>query len=348
MKALRWHGRREVRIEEVPEPELHGELDTLVEVGLCGICGTDVAEVKSGPMMIRTTPHPLSGQAPPVTMGHELIGRVVEQLGEPFESFALGQRVTADACLRCGRCAACRRGEYHRCRLSGSIGLHVDGGFARLVALPSYLLVSVPDGVEDAAAALAEPFAVGLHGLERAAVQPGDDVVVFGFGAIGSAAALCARALGARPHVVEIDDRRRGQAEDLGLRTIDPGEDLPRRLRRSLPERGAQVAIESTGADGVAAQAVECTVRGGRITLLGLPKDPAGLELRRLVLFERSLVGSLGYCYDLPRVLSLAEDGLLDPLSVVGSTVPLSRAVDELIRQTETTPAAIKTLVEVS
>jgi (R,R)-butanediol dehydrogenase/meso-butanediol dehydrogenase/diacetyl reductase len=346
--ALRWHGREDVRLDDVPEPCLRGALDTLVAVALCGICGTDVAETKAGPLMIRTTPHPLTGQAPPVTLGHELVGRVVAQRDEPFRALAHGQRVTADACLRCGRCAACLRGDYHQCRLGGSIGLHVDGGFAPLVALPSYLLIPVPDGVEDAAAAQTEPFAVALHGLERAGLSPGDDVVVFGFGPIGAASALLARALGARPHVIEIDDTRRTTAEQLGLRTLDPGEDLVKHVRKTIGDGGAQVAVESTGVASVAPTAVECTMRGGRVALLGLPKEPVNLDLRRLTLFERSLVGSLGYRHDLPRVLALMEDGSIDPLGLLGPMVTLAEAADELLRQTRRTPASIKTLVAVS
>jgi (R,R)-butanediol dehydrogenase / meso-butanediol dehydrogenase / diacetyl reductase len=343
--ALRWHGREDVRLDDVPEPSLRDGLDTLVEVALCGICGTDVAETRSGPMMIRTTPHPLTGQAPPITLGHELVGRVVAQRDQPFCELPSGQRVTADACLRCGRCAACQRGDYHQCRFGGSIGLHVDGGFARLAALPSYLLIPVPDGVADAAAAQAEPFAVALHGLERACVHPGDDVVVFGFGPIGAASALVARALGARPHVVEIADARRAAAEQLGLRTLDPGQDLVKRVRKTMGDGGAQVAVESTGVASVAPTAVECTMRGGRVALLGLPKDPVELDLRRLTWFERSLVGSLGYRHDLPRVLSLMEDGSIDALGVAGPVIPLTDAADELRRQTRQTPASIKTLV---
>src|SRR5690348_13628224 len=125
MLALRWHGRDDVRLDDVPEPRFEGDFDTLVEVALCGICGTDIAETRGGPLMIRTTPHPLTGKAPPLTLGHELVGRVVTQREEPFRVLPVGTRVTADACLRCGRCAACLRGDYHHCRVGGSIGLHV-------------------------------------------------------------------------------------------------------------------------------------------------------------------------------------------------------------------------------
>jgi (R,R)-butanediol dehydrogenase / meso-butanediol dehydrogenase / diacetyl reductase len=348
MIALRWHGRGDVRLDDVPEPTLGGDLDTLVEVALCGICGTDVAEFRSGPLMIRTSPHPLSGQAPPVTLGHELVGRVVAQSAHPVQPLTGGQRVTADACLRCGRCAACQRGDYHRCRVGGSIGLHVDGGYARLVALPSYLLIPVPDGVEDAAAAQAEPFAVALHGLDRARAQPGDDVLIFGFGPIGAACALIARALGARPHVVERDPTRRQKADDLGLRTLNADDGLPRVVRKSLGDGGADVVVESTGVATVAPLAIDCAARGGRVALLGLPKDPVEIDLRRVTLFERELIGSLGYRHDLPRVLRLMEDGAVDASALVGGVVELADADNELRRHAESTPESIKTLVAVA
>jgi len=233
------------------------------------------------------------------------------------------------------------------CRFSGSIGLHVDGAFAPLVALPSYLLIPVPDTVEDSAAAQTEPFAVALHGLERADARAGDDVLIFGFGPIGAASALLARAVGAQPHVVEINDSRRTKAEELGLHTLESGGDLVKHVRKTLGDGGAQAVIESTGVASVAPIAVECAMRGGRVALLGLPKEPLEIDSRRLTLFERSLVGSLGYRHDLPRVLGLFEDGSVDPLTLIGPTVPLAGSAIELDRQTRQTPKWIKTLVAV-
>lgn len=365
MRALRWHGRDDVRLEEVPEPALGGEhADALIEVSLCGVCGTDLAELRHGPVMIRPDAHPLSGQAPPVTLGHELVGTLLET-AEPaaLGSAALGSaaprpaaaaaplrpgtRVTVDACLRCGSCSACLRGDYHMCRFGGSIGLHTDGGFAPLVAVPSYALVPVPDGVTDRQAALTEPFAVALHGLDRAGPVSARDVLVMGFGAIGAASALTARALGASVHVVEPHAGRRARAESLGLHTLDPGEDLARRVRRQIGDGGAEVVIDSTGVAEVAVVAVECAARGGRIALLGLPKAPSSLDTRRLTLFERTLIGSLGYRHDLPRVLRLVADGLLDPEQIVGGTVALAEAAAALRTLAYDPGDAIKVLVDV-
>jgi (R,R)-butanediol dehydrogenase/meso-butanediol dehydrogenase/diacetyl reductase len=344
MRALRWHARGDVRLDEVEEP-VAGPGEALVEVALCGICGSDLAEYRDGPQMIRLSAHPLSGQAPPLTLGHEFVGTVVDG-GSPDGSIGAGARVTVDACLRCGECAACVRGDYHRCRYGGSIGLHADGAFAPLVKVPGETLVAVPEGVRDEQAALSEPFAVALHGLDRAGLRAGDPVLVLGFGPIGAASALVARALGAEPHVVELADARRAAAERLGFRTLDAGEDLPRRVRRELGGGGAEVVVESTGVAAVAPVAVECAARGGRISLVGLPKVPSALDLRRLTLFERSLVGSLGYRHDLPRVLSLVAGGALDPAVIVGDTVALARAPDTIAALASSTDERIKVLVD--
>src|SRR6188472_3397146 len=127
MQALRWHGNRDVRLDDVELELPLGPGMVEVAVAFCGVCGSDVAEYAHGPFAIRERPHPLSGQAPPVTLGHELAGRVVA-VGEGVEGVAIGDRVAADACWRCNRCRACRTGRYNLCPLSGSVGLCSDGG----------------------------------------------------------------------------------------------------------------------------------------------------------------------------------------------------------------------------
>ncbi len=317
----------------------------MIEVSRCGICGSDLAEVRHGPVMIRPTPHPISGQVPPVTLGHELVGRLRSGFS-PDEKITAGARVTVDACLRCGRCEACVAGDYHRCRLGGSIGLHTDGGFAPLVAVPGYCLVAVPDELSDEQAALTEPFAVGLHALERAGTAAARTVLVLGFGPIGAACAMLARALGAQPFVVELNSDRRSQAERLELPVIDAGDDLPRRVRRAVGGGGADVVVESTGVAGLVATAIECAARGGRIALAGLPREQATIDPKRITLFERSLVGSLGYRHDLPRVVELVAAGRLDPEEIVGAVVPLSEAQETMLSMAQSPGGAIKVLVD--
>jgi (R,R)-butanediol dehydrogenase/meso-butanediol dehydrogenase/diacetyl reductase len=340
--ALRWHGRGDIRLDEVedlrePQPGM-----SLVAVSLCGICGTDLAEFQVGPWLIRTDPHPLTGQRPPITVGHEFVGRVVSGNELPQ-----GTRVTADACWRCGRCAACLAGDYHLCRYSGSIGLHSDGAFAPLVSVPDYCLVPVPAGVPDEAAAQTEPLAVALHALERGSLAAGEDVVVFGFGPIGAAVALIARGLGARVIVLEKSVPRLAVADRLGFEALESSYKVPRAIRHKLGTGGADLAVEATGSPVTIPQAVESTRRGGRIVIAGLAKQPTSLDTARMTLFERSLLGSLGYRGHLPRVLALIERRALEPASLVSGIVPLTRAA-ETIRDLAQDPGdRIKVLVDV-
>jgi (R,R)-butanediol dehydrogenase/meso-butanediol dehydrogenase/diacetyl reductase len=232
------------------------------------------------------------------------------------------------------------------CRYGGSIGLHIDGGFAPLVAVPSYTLVPVPDTVSDHQAALTEPFAVALHGLERAGASPGREILVMGFGAIGAAVALTAHAIGSHVYVVEPHEGRRGRAEALGFPTLEPGENLPRVVRRQVGDGGADVVVDTTGVAEVVASAIECAARGGRVALLGIPKRESSLDTRRLTFFERSLVGSLGYQHDLPRVLTLFASGQINPEAITDETIPLHAGVDAMRSLAYAPDERIKVLID--
>jgi (R,R)-butanediol dehydrogenase/meso-butanediol dehydrogenase/diacetyl reductase len=214
--------------------------------------------------------------------------------------------------------------------------------------VPSACLVAVPDAVSDEQAALTEPFAVGLHALERGGLRGGETVVVLGFGPIGAAAALIAAALGAFPLVVERDPLRAGIAERLGLQVIPADDGMRPAIRAATGGAGAEVLVECTGVAALVAVAIDCVRRGGRIVLAGLPAQAASIDTRRLTLFERSLVGSLGYRHDLPRVLSMVAAGRLDPAAVVGEVVGLEDAAGTFARLASAGSAPIKTLVRIA
>ena len=196
MRAAMWHGPGDVRLQDVPEPGEPGPGQALIAVRYCGICGTDLHEFTEGPVMIRPGAHPLTGARPPLVLGHELSGTVLA-VGAGGPRDLVGRRVTADPCWSCGTCFWCLRGDYHICRIGGSVGLASDGALAPLVLVPAQGLVPLPDAVSDQTAALAEPLAVGLHAVRRGGVGVGDRVLVLGAGPIGAAVILAARAAGA-------------------------------------------------------------------------------------------------------------------------------------------------------
>lgn len=329
MKALVWHGRGELRFEEVDEPGPPGPGEAVVAVAYCGICGTDVHEYVEGPVMIRPGAHPLTGCAPPLALGHEMSGHVVA-VG-PDVDVPVGTRVAVDPCWRCGSCYWCRRDDHHLCRLGGAVGLASPGGLAHRVTVPAAGLVPLPDGVDLQVAALAEPLAVGLHAVDQGGVEAGARVVIQGFGPIGATVLLAARARGAAEvWVSEPAPARRAWAEALGATVVvDPGaDDVRRRLREATDHVGADVAFECSGVPSLLPGLVECTRRGGRTVLVGVGHGVAEIPTNRVVLFERELVGSLGYRHEVARVVELVAAGTLDPRPLITGVVPLAEAVD--------------------
>ncbi|GAA0276810.1 2,3-butanediol dehydrogenase [Actinomadura nitritigenes] len=325
MKALRWHGPRDLRLEDVPEPGPPGPGEALIEVAYCGVCGTDVHEYASGPHMIRPGPHPLTGHRPPLALGHEMSGTVLA-LDAPVPGIAVGDRVAVDPCWRCGECRWCRRGEYHICPKGGSVGLASPGGFAERALVPAAGLVRLPDGVPDDLAALAEPLAVGLHAVRRGGVGPGDHVLVLGAGPIGMAAVLAAKTAGAAGiYVSEPVAARREAITDLVTEAYDPGAaDVRREVYLRTGRVGPDVVLEATGIPELAVAAVNSARRGGRIVLAGIGDRPAQLNLTALTFYERTLAGSLGYAFDVGRIVDLMSGGALDPSRMITGRFPLS------------------------
>jgi (R,R)-butanediol dehydrogenase/meso-butanediol dehydrogenase/diacetyl reductase len=348
VQAVRWHGNRDVRVEDVELALDLGPGMIEVEVAACGLCGSDVAEFAFGPYAIRDRPHALSGQQPPVTLGHEFSGRVVA-VARDVDEVSVGDRVAADACWRCGVCPACLGGDYNRCLLGGSIGLCSDGALASNVRFPAYAAVPLPDSVSDAQGALLEPLAVGLHALDRGHARAGEQVIVLGFGAIGASTAACAKALGLDAIVSEPNEGRRARASAMGFAVHVPtgdSRDDARELRR-LTGGGARIVVDATGVAAVLGNAVDMTRRGAEIVVVGVPKQPSSVDAGRLVLFERTLVGSLGYVNDLPRVAKLIAGGHLDADPLITRMIELGDTPAELARLADTPGDDIKVMVQV-
>jgi len=348
MLAVRWHANRDVRLEEVEWSDQLGGGMVEAEVRFCGICGSDLAEWRDGPFAIRSTAHPLTGQSAPVTLGHEFAGRITAT-GDDVRALRVGQRVAADGCWRCGDCEACVSGAYNLCRVGGAIGLNSDGALAGRVRFPAYCAVRLPDAVSDRAGALLEPYAVALHALDRVGARPGTSVAVLGFGPIGAAVAELAAMLGVETIVVEPNPSRRQRACELGHRTVERFADRREPVHdvRSLTDGGAEVVVDASGVAAALPGAIEMAKRGGRVALAGIPKQAVEISYERLVLFERSLVGALGYTNDLPRIAKMVAAGRIDPERTVTRTVPLSSAIAEIARLATDPGDDIKVLVEV-
>lgn len=347
MQALQWRAPGALHLTDVAEPVLRSTREAIVEVDYCGICGTDLAEVRSGPIMIKTTPHPLTGECAPLVLGHEFAGTLVAAGADV--RVPIGTRVAVDPCWRCGDCFWCVRGDYHLCELGVAVGLASNGALARYVRVPAAGLVPLPEEIDTRHGALIEPLSVALHALERSDHEPGDRLAIIGFGPIGAAVLLVARALGfGETIVVEPTPERRSLAESLGADfVVAPREDLHRQML-ARTRVGIDRVVDCTGSAEAVSSSLNLVRRGGRLVVAGICKGPSSIDLRRVVLFEREVVGSLGYRHDFPRVIQLIRSGRIDPEPLITKEVPLRQAAQEIVSQSESPDGTqLKMLVEV-
>jgi len=327
MRAAVLHAPRDLRMDDVPEPTCAAD-GVVIEVSYNGLCGTDATEYGKGPMMVPlTTRHPASGHVGPTTLGHEFVGTVVEAGSEATQW--LGRRVACGAGVSCGSCSWCLRGRTNLCAGYYTLGLSTHGGLAERVAAPARTLREIPAGCPDIEAALAQPLAVGLHGIDRAGVRPGDRVVLLGAGAIG-AFILAGLAGHDGPRIaLDVDAGRLEVATAMGAtatqlidRDATPGD-----LLDLLPE-GADVVIECSGVPGSAARALALARRGGTVLLVGLTKTPQPLELADVVLREVDIRTTVAHVCDtdLPAALEILADRPLSSV-LVEQVVRLDRVV---------------------
>jgi L-iditol 2-dehydrogenase len=245
-------GAGNVELAERPEPvALPGHV--VLEVVAAGICGTDL-HIADGEYETVT----------PVTMGHEVSGRVA-QVGEGVDGSLSGTRVVSETYFStCGKCTHCRAGRRNLCPERRSIGTHVDGAFAPRLVVPVTNLHRVPDWLDGRAAPLCEPLACVCHSVlePEAAVHEGDAVLVVGPGPVGLLAAQVARAAGGSVHVrgTPRDDRRLAAARELGFDTSTTDE----------ASVEADVVIECSGSETGMAFGLGATRRGGRYVQMGL------------------------------------------------------------------------------
>jgi (R,R)-butanediol dehydrogenase/meso-butanediol dehydrogenase/diacetyl reductase len=343
MKALRWHARKDVRLEDVAEPATaRGEV--VVRVAACGMCGSDLHEYLDGPIYIPRSPHPLTGVLPPVTLGHELCGRIVA-VGPDGAGLHEGDRVTVNPCLLCRECAWCRRGQPNLCARLGTLGLSRDGGFASLVSVPAYGCHALPATVDDRAGAVVEPLAVAVHAARRARLAGGERAAIVGAGPVGLLLLQVLRARGVPwVAVVEPREERRRRASGLGAAVVlDPAAGDPARALAALTgEQRAEVAFECVGSEAAFATAVRLTGKGGRVVLVGLVPAPVPVNLLGLLAHEKEIVGSSAYTDEFPAAVRLLAEGRVRVDGLITGEVPLA---DALLALTQPSGEHVKVLV---
>ncbi|WP_292563961.1 zinc-dependent alcohol dehydrogenase family protein [Mesorhizobium sp.] len=320
MKAVRLEAVGGITLRDVDMPDI-GADELLVRIEACGVCGTD-----------RHLFHGEFPCTPPVTPGHEFSG-LVEAIGKSVSGFAIGDRVTGDPNIACGRCARCHAGQINLCSNLRAIGIHRDGGFAEYLALPQKQAFVLPAGLDPMHGAFCEPLGCCLHGVDLAGIKPGSSVVVLGGGVIGLLTVQLARLAGATTIILSTRQAsRRALAEDLGATmTIDPTTaDVIDAIAGpvGLVPGGVDVVFECAGVRETVEQSMRLARAGGTVVIVGVTPQGMKAEFEPFDLLFRELkvLGSFLNPYTHRRAAELIASGTIEIDRLISRQVSLEEA----------------------
>lgn len=270
------------------EMEKLGNHDVLIKNKACGICGTDIHIY-----------HGEKGSAdviPPVVLGHEFSG-VVDRIGANVTTVRVGDRVTVDPNVYCGRCHFCRIGKKQNCEHLLAFGVNMNGGFAEYAIVSEAQCLRVNGDIDFDVAAMAEPLACVIHGIDQAKILPGHTVAVIGGGAIGLLMVQMAKLAGASTVILsEPVLARRQLGESVGADfTIDAfNEDISEKIKEYIGRNGVDVVIECVGKPAAVKQALQIAGLGATVVLFGVPsvEDTVSVSLFDIFSKELKIVGS--------------------------------------------------------
>jgi (R,R)-butanediol dehydrogenase / meso-butanediol dehydrogenase / diacetyl reductase len=330
MRAAVYYGNKQLEIEDVPEPSA-SDGRVKVQVSRNGICGTDLHEYFDGPIFIPPSdPHPLTGKAMPLVIGHEFSG-IVTDVGGGVDDIVEGDRVAIEPIYRCGACRPCRTGQYNLCTSIGFHGLMADGGMAEYTVVPPDQIHKLPDDVPIEMGALVEPMSVAYHAAKLAEVNDQSRALIYGAGPIGIGIWFALRGLGLTEiDVVEPSETRRASIETLGARTFDPvSQDVPGLIAEQTGGNGVDAAFDAAGVQPAIESALNCIGERRPLISVAIYDKPLSTPLINLVLRERRIQGTICYTGDDYRaVIDLMARGHYDTTGWV-DTIPLTGVIEQ-------------------
>jgi (R,R)-butanediol dehydrogenase/meso-butanediol dehydrogenase/diacetyl reductase len=313
----------------------HGEVT--VAVAYTGVCGTDL-HIYHGDMDARVTV--------PGTIGHEMSGEIAA-IGEGVTDWAVGDHVTAMPLIWCGSCKACSSGNQHICQNLNFVGIDSTGSMQSHWTIPAGLLVALPADLDLAHAALTEPTAVAVHDVGRAALKPGERIVVVGGGPVGLLIATVARSVGADIVLVEPNPARRALAERLGFRAFDGADGLVDAVRTWTDGAGADVTFEVSGSEGGVRTAVDLLGPRGRLVLVAIHGQPRPVDLHQFFWRELTLIGARLYDRsDFEKAVELVADGTIPAAQLISLVTPLSAVSDAFAQLGSGDAGLMKVLID--
>jgi len=322
MKAIRYQGpKKAFRLEDISRPEPQAG-EVLVKITASAMCYTEL-HFKSGLLNLGVAP---------VTMGHEIVGRI-EAVADEVASDRIGDRVIVYYYAGCGRCHHCCIGDEQLCpNLRAEYGFISDGGYAEYVAVPERNAVPLPNNISDVDAA---PIGCGVttavHACKLADLAMAEWAVVYGIGGVGFGLVQLAQAKGARVIAVSRTEAKLKKAVELGAEfTIDAARiSVAERVREITDGESADVVFECVGTAETMKEASAALGLRGRLVFIGYSKDSFTVHPIQLIVFEQKVLGSVGATLDdLYEAIDLVKRGIVR--TVVDRTLPLEQYEDGL------------------
>lgn len=334
MSAARIHAPGEVRLDQVDLPVV-GPRDILVKVANCGICGSDLSYLKLGG---------LPGVEMPMPIGHEFAG-VIESVGKEVTAFVPGTRVVVNP-----------ESVANGIGSTGNRGALAPYVLVRRAQADPGAVIRLPDEMSFETAALIEPMAVGMHGINQARVTADDKVAIFGAGPIGLCAAIVARYYGAQDIVVvDLSEKRLAVAEQLGMIPCKADEtNLASFLKKThgktshalLGKQAAtDVFIEATGSGPVFRQIIELGKQSSRAVVIGVHFQPVELDLLKVLTTEMRITAAYAYPTEFPDVVNMFATADLDVSPLISHRYPLSQVTDAIVAAKDA-DTAVKVMVD--
>ncbi len=345
MRAAVLESARTIRVQARPIPDLNPGM-VLLRVRRAGICGSDLHYFEHGCCGAFVPTRPF-------VLGHEFAAEVAA-LGDGVKNVPVGARVTANPARACGVCDYCKSGRGNLCRATIMLGSAsttppTDGAFAEFVTVRSDQCHILPASIDDATAAMLEPFAVALHAVKRAGTVSGKRVLVAGGGPIGLLVAMTARMFGAAPVALsDILESRRETALKLGVDVgLNPTDPQLSEVVRELVGEGFDVVFEASGARAALRQAFDLVRPGGTIVQIGtLGTDDIPLPANQLMVREINFIGSMRYGNVFGEAIRLVAEGRIALRGLISGVLPLAEA-PEAMRLASEKNTALKVQLEI-
>lgn len=341
MKAAIMDKPGHIEIKELPMPEVKPD-EVLVKIMAVGVCGSDVHYYEHGRIGRFVVEKP-------IILGHECAGIIIET-GDRVKRVKTGDRVAIEPGVTCGRCRYCKEGRYNLCPEVEFLATPpVDGAFVQYLAIREDFVFPIPDELSYEAAALVEPFSVGIHAANRCELKPGATVAIMGMGPVGLMAVAAARSFGASQIIVtDLEDIRLHAALRLGAtHAINVSkEDANAKIKELTGGIGVDTAWETAGSPRALSSALSSLRRGGKLVIVGLPaQDEIPLNVPFIADNEIDIYGVFRYANTYPDGIKFLASGEIPADSLITDRYTLEETQEAMERAIHNKSGSLKIIV---